>query len=176
MACSAEMEVPNGSFVSFLIGKGGVSIVALQRETHCQLDIPNDKRASLATVRRITVRGRSAEAVAAGEKAVRERLRAFHARMVANGDEQAGAAAAAAAAMAGSGATAASDDDEEALCVICLDAPKTHLLLPCGHKCVCAGCAPDYAPNDGDGWQRVGPPPQCPMCRGAVSWVARVWE
>ena len=59
------------------------------------------------------------------------------------------------------------------LCVICLDAPKTHLLLPCGHKCVCAGCAPDFASND-DGWKRVGTP-QCPICRGSVPWVARVW-
>ena len=26
-------------------------------------------------------------------------------------------------------------------CVICLDAPKTHILAPCGHQCVCGTCA-----------------------------------
>ena len=71
----------------------------------------------------------------------------------------------------------AARDDEASLCVICLDAPKTHLLLPCGHKCVCAGCAPDFASNfDDGGWQRVGRQPQCPLCREDVLQVARVWE
>ena len=27
------------------------------------------------------------------------------------------------------------------LCSVCLTEPKTHLLVPCGHKCLCAACA-----------------------------------
>jgi hypothetical protein len=30
---------------------------------------------------------------------------------------------------------------EEALCVMCLDAPKDHIITPCGHQCVCEACA-----------------------------------
>ena len=28
---------------------------------------------------------------------------------------------------------------EDELCVLCLDAPKDHIILPCGHQCVCKG-------------------------------------
>jgi hypothetical protein len=39
-----------------------------------------------------------------------------------------------------SGSTSGERGVEEAeLCVVCLDAPKTHLLVPCGHQCVCLG-------------------------------------
>ena len=31
---------------------------------------------------------------------------------------------------------------ENAMCCLCLSEPKTHLLLPCGHKCVCEDCVP----------------------------------
>ena len=30
---------------------------------------------------------------------------------------------------------------EETLCVVCLDAPKDHIIIPCGHRCVCGACA-----------------------------------
>ena len=33
------------------------------------------------------------------------------------------------------------DDDEEATCKVCLYEPKDTLLMPCGHFCVCKGCA-----------------------------------
>jgi hypothetical protein len=29
---------------------------------------------------------------------------------------------------------------KETMCV-CFDAPKDHIIVPCGHQCVCAGCA-----------------------------------
>jgi hypothetical protein len=32
-------------------------------------------------------------------------------------------------------------DDAEDLCVVCFDAPKDHIMLPCFHMCVCEACA-----------------------------------
>jgi hypothetical protein len=32
-------------------------------------------------------------------------------------------------------------DAEETMCVVCFDAPKDHLELPCKHLCVCEACA-----------------------------------
>ncbi len=64
-----------------------------------------------------------------------------------------------------------------AQCVVCLERPKTHIILPCGHKCLCAQCAADeYAPEE-DGWSRVGKSKTvCPMCREPVAHVQRVWD
>lgn len=38
-------------------------------------------------------------------------------------------------------------------CVVCLDGKKTHLLVPCGHLCLCENCSNQL--NDG----------KCPICR-----------
>eukprot|EP00286_Rhodomonas_abbreviata_P027742 CAMPEP_0181297822 /NCGR_PEP_ID=MMETSP1101-20121128/5452_1 /TAXON_ID=46948 /ORGANISM="Rhodomonas abbreviata, Strain Caron Lab Isolate" /LENGTH=522 /DNA_ID=CAMNT_0023402799 /DNA_START=122 /DNA_END=1690 /DNA_ORIENTATION=+ len=47
-------------------------------------------------------------------------------------------------------------------CVVCLGAPAVACLVPCGHQCVCVGCAPPLA--------------LCPMCRAeAQTWV-RVYQ
>jgi hypothetical protein len=31
--------------------------------------------------------------------------------------------------------------EEQALCVVCLTAKRTHVLIPCGHLCVCLDCS-----------------------------------
>ena len=36
---------------------------------------------------------------------------------------------------------AAEEREDEMACVVCMNAPKTHLFDPCGHMCVCEGCA-----------------------------------
>eukprot|EP00611_Tribonema_gayanum_P012999 TRINITY_DN2374_c0_g1_i3.p2 TRINITY_DN2374_c0_g1~~TRINITY_DN2374_c0_g1_i3.p2 ORF type:complete len:277 (+),score=62.06 TRINITY_DN2374_c0_g1_i3:1350-2180(+) len=46
-------------------------------------------------------------------------------------------------------------------CVLCLDADRRIALLPCGHLCLCAGCAERVVEPDGGG--------RCPVCRGAVT-------
>jgi hypothetical protein len=39
-------------------------------------------------------------------------------------------------------AAAAPHPDAEAnQCVLCLDAPMDHIIIPCGHQCVCGACA-----------------------------------
>jgi hypothetical protein len=38
------------------------------------------------------------------------------------------------------GSTSARVTQEE-LCIVCLDAPKDHIIVPCGHQCVCGACA-----------------------------------
>ena len=56
-------------------------------------------------------------------------------------------------------------DDDEHLCAICIDAPRTHVLVPCGHKCVCGDCAALSV-------QRGA----CPICRAECFYTTRVYE
>jgi hypothetical protein len=56
------------------------------------------------------------------------------------------------------------DDDSPSDCVICMDAEKTHILVPCGHQCVCHQCA-DVVLGGGI----------CPVCRGDVRSVVKVY-
>ena len=44
-------------------------------------------------------------------------------------------------AVEGEAAIGDDEDDEEATCKVCLFEPKDTLLMPCGHFCVCKGCA-----------------------------------
>ena len=69
-----------------------------------------------------------------------------------NGDEATGAAAAPPASI------------DEASCVVCLDEPKTHALVPCGHQCVCGPC----------GRRLVGT--ICPICRAVVTMHMQVFR
>ena len=55
-------------------------------------------------------------------------------------------------ARAAEAATSAAED--RLLCVVCQDAERGVLLVPCGHCVLCAGCAPACA--------------QCPICRAGV--------
>jgi hypothetical protein len=50
--------------------------------------------------------------------------------------------------------------DDETLCVVCIDAERTHVFIPCGHRCVCPDCA-DL--------------PRCPMCREVATGTYRVF-
>eukprot|EP00966_Prymnesium_polylepis_P151901 3509061-Prymnesium_polylepis.1 len=50
-------------------------------------------------------------------------------------------------------------------CVVCLDEDASHILAPCGHRCVCATCS--FLVLHGE----------CPLCRSCVeSVVGRVWN
>jgi len=49
-------------------------------------------------------------------------------------------------------------------CVVCLDAARTHILVPCGHQCVCEDCASELSEGDA-----------CPVCRQQIVMKARVF-
>jgi hypothetical protein len=50
-------------------------------------------------------------------------------------------------------------------CVVCLDRRNSHVLVPCGHRCVCASCA-----------ELVRTHGVCPICRTNIVWVCEVFE
>ncbi len=55
----------------------------------------------------------------------------------------------------------ATPDGDETLCVVCMDATRTHLIVPCGHMILCAGCASKEHKT-------------CPICRVVVQMTMRV--
>lgn len=59
---------------------------------------------------------------------------------------------------------ATTEEEEDAtLCVICIDAKRTHLVAPCGHKCLCEACSTTIGGA-------------CPICRGAAALVCKVFD
>lgn len=50
-------------------------------------------------------------------------------------------------------------------CVICMDAKTTHLIAPCGHKCVCAECA-----------MQIDQTNRCPICMRDIVMIVPVFE
>jgi hypothetical protein len=55
-----------------------------------------------------------------------------------------------------------------AACVVCLDAPRDCVLLPCGHTCLCLACA-------GLALRQPGRPGVCPICRGGVTSYNKIF-
>jgi len=62
--------------------------------------------------------------------------------------------------------SAAPTVEEEALCVVCMDERKQHVMVPCMHMCVCESCA-----------QRLldAQTPHCPVCGTPVESTTRVF-
>ena len=46
-------------------------------------------------------------------------------------------------------------------CAICLDGNAEYAVVPCGHRCLCASCIKAVS--------------ECPVCRGAMTAVLRVF-
>ena len=57
-------------------------------------------------------------------------------------------------------------DAEETMCVGCFDAPKDHIIVPCGHQCVCARCAEQLTKTR---------TPTCPVCREPIIQTMKVF-
>ena len=58
------------------------------------------------------------------------------------------------------------DDAEETLCVLCLDAPKDHIIIPCGHICVYEACAEKL---------KKAVSALCPFCRTPINATFKVF-
>lgn len=58
-------------------------------------------------------------------------------------------------------------DDGASRCVVCLEEAPTHVMVPCGHQCVCGGCAGSIGRNCHD---------KCPVCREPVLMGIRVFK
>lgn len=56
------------------------------------------------------------------------------------------------------------DSDIQASCVICMSEPRTTIVMPCRHMCLCEGCAESLKV------QSV----KCPICRGPVRGLLKV--
>jgi hypothetical protein len=56
---------------------------------------------------------------------------------------------------------------EETMCVVCFDAPKDHIIVPCYHLCVCEACANLLTQMD---------KPTCPICRAAIQHTNKVFQ
>lgn len=50
-------------------------------------------------------------------------------------------------------------------CVVCLDPPRDHIILPCKHVCLCGDCAEDYL---------EGGVEECPQCRVKIIEIKQV--
>ena len=55
-----------------------------------------------------------------------------------------------------------SNDDAARECVVCLAAPRDHVLVPCGHNCVCDECCRAIT--------------SCPICRATVERAVKLFE
>ncbi len=55
-------------------------------------------------------------------------------------------------------------------CCVCLIPPKTHACVPCGHKCLCEGCA-FIIMNGQDLTEK-----KCPICREPTSCIIHIYD
>ena len=53
-------------------------------------------------------------------------------------------------------------------CVVCMDEKRTHIIMPCGHYCLCEECAEKI--NKGTGTKK------CPICRGSINSFSQVFK
>ena len=64
-------------------------------------------------------------------------------------------------------ATGAEEAEEESTqlleCCVCLDGEPTYAVIPCGHRCLCAGC-------------RGAATRECPVCRTPAQGTVRIFE
>ncbi len=60
------------------------------------------------------------------------------------------------------------EQEERTMCVVCLEQARSHVLLPCGHKCLCTTCVETVL---GTGADAV-----CPLCRSHIQSAQRVFD
>src|SRR5699024_1756620 len=60
------------------------------------------------------------------------------------------------------------NEKEDSLCVVCYEKDAEAALYPCGHMCMCYGCAREQ-------WRGVGQG-CCPMCRVKIRDVLKIYK
>lgn len=55
------------------------------------------------------------------------------------------------------------NENDENICVVCRIAPRTHALVPCGHRVLCEECLPQLQQQ------------RCPLCTLAFTQTLRIW-
>ena len=58
------------------------------------------------------------------------------------------------------------DEDQCKECVVCKESRKEYAFLPCGHMCVCEGCAALIQGQDRT----------CPLCRGVSTFIMKIFH
>ena len=66
----------------------------------------------------------------------------------------------------------AAPQQPELLCVVCEDAPRQAVTLPCGHVCACLACMRALAERA----EAAGQRPLCPYCRAEVAQWMQVFS
>jgi hypothetical protein len=57
------------------------------------------------------------------------------------------------------------EDDDDHTCIVCMDNPRSHLILPCFHFILCGECVLSY---------QVGR--DCPVCSGRIIEIKKVFK
>jgi len=56
------------------------------------------------------------------------------------------------------------EDGDSKECVVCLEGVKSHVVVPCGHLCLCDTCSQKFQKGN------------CPLCRQAVTMILKVYS
>ena len=123
--------------------------------------------AAQAAAAEVAQRAREKNAQREAELEARERADLERAIRASEAERAEAEAEAEAARLAAEEAEAATPQNDDKLCVICLDAEKTEVCIPCGHRTVCSTCAASARLRS------------CPICMAAVTLVVfmeRVFE
>jgi hypothetical protein len=129
-----------------------------------------EREAADTTVEQLRAEQEAVEAAAA-VAAVAERLRleeevAYHTQRLEEARAQLDTSGVPPPPAAAASAPSPAPHDEETLCVLCLDAPKDHIIIPCGHQCVCEACAEKL---------KKARHPLCPFCRTPINSTFKVF-
>merc|ERR1711964_171201 len=62
------------------------------------------------------------------------------------------------------------EDGDHDECIICMDEPRTHACIPCGHMLLCDGKGEDCQPHS------VTMKQGCPLCNGPVTSITKIYS
>ena len=110
-----------------------------------------------------TAEAAAAAAAAAAVVAEAHRSRAGRAGRGGRGGRGSGAVSKAASTASSEAAAAR---DENSTCIVCMDAPRTHIFVPCGHHCACLDCGNAIMATANE---------SCPLCRHPVAMLMPVF-